>query len=502
MKTIRFNLSLFIFLALSQMSFTQNGFTTAEEKNFKELTSYSEICAFVETITGHFPQVKSEIIGKSVKGKNIYALKFSSGKFGKEKSKLKVLIFAQQHGNEPAGKEAVLLVIKELIRPENKHFLEKMDIAIILQMNPDGAELNQRLNANNKDLNRNHLILTEPETLALHTFFDKYLFDVNIDVHEYSPYGEEWKSYGYRKNSRIMIGTCTNTNIYDELRKFSNEIVLPELFTKLKTKKINAFIYCPGGPPEINYIRHSTFDVNDGRQSFGIMNTLSFIQEGMNGKETELSDLKMRAFSQKESLICFLEIFEKNAFLIKQCVQTGRTMLCEENDHSILSIQEDHFNNGTILELPVLSYTTGNDTIVRVHDYRPVVKSIFDIYKPIGYLIPKNDTLLINWIYREGYISKKPDKSNKLHYERYRIKEIDSIDFERDIIINPIVEKQILTQEPDLDNYIYIPCNQIKGNKLVLALEPKSMLGLGTYKEFEYLIKKGEAFPVLRVIEN
>jgi murein tripeptide amidase MpaA len=62
-----------------------------------------------------------------------------------------------------------------------------MDIAIVPQMNPDGSEQNQRRNGNNADLNRNHLILTEPETMALHRFFDNYLFEVTMDIHEYFP---------------------------------------------------------------------------------------------------------------------------------------------------------------------------------------------------------------------------------------------------------------------------------------------------------------------------
>ncbi|MBK6344422.1 MAG: hypothetical protein IPF68_00550 [Bacteroidales bacterium] len=62
-----------------------------------------------------------------------------------------------------------------------------MDFALIPQINPDGSEVNKRRNANDADLNRNHLILTEPETMALHNFFDKYRFEVTMDVHEYSP---------------------------------------------------------------------------------------------------------------------------------------------------------------------------------------------------------------------------------------------------------------------------------------------------------------------------
>ena len=73
-------------------------------------------------------------------------------------------------------------------------------------MNPDGAEVNKRRNGNGDELNRNHLILTEPETIALHKLFDKYLFEVTLDVHEYFPYGETWQKYGYRSNTDELLG--------------------------------------------------------------------------------------------------------------------------------------------------------------------------------------------------------------------------------------------------------------------------------------------------------
>jgi hypothetical protein len=37
---------------------------------------------------------------------------------------------------------------------------------------------------------------------------------------------------------------------------------------------------------------------------------------------------------------------------------------------------------------------------------------------------------------------------------------------------------------------------------VVLALEPKSELGLVTYRQFADLLKTGETFPVLRVLKK
>ena len=74
------------------------------------------------------------------------------------------------------------------------------------------------------------------------------------------------------------------------------------------------------------------------------------------------------------------------------------------------------------------------------------------------------------------------------------------MDFERDTIVNPIVEVKVIPNGLTEDDYIFIPTNQLKNNLIIIALEPKSMLGLVTYKKFEYLLKQGENYPILRVI--
>jgi hypothetical protein len=52
------------------------------------------------------------------------------------------------------------------------------------------------------------------------------------------------------------------------------------------------------------------------------------------------------------------------------------------------------------------------------------------------------------------------------------------------------------------NEYYFIPTKQLRNNMIVIALEPKSELGLVTYKNYEHLIKKGETYPILRVVNN
>ena len=184
---MKFSLIIILSCAFVSSLRAQTTVTPLEKNNYQKVTSYDELTAFVKDLDESSKLLSVEIIGHSAQKRNLYALKFSSSEFGKDKSKIKVLFFAQQHGNEQSGKEGALLLAQALLKPENRYLFDKIDFAIIPQMNPDGSEINQRRNGNTMDLNRNHMILTEPETQALHKFFDKYLIEVNLGIDEETP---------------------------------------------------------------------------------------------------------------------------------------------------------------------------------------------------------------------------------------------------------------------------------------------------------------------------
>jgi hypothetical protein len=471
-----------------------------ESNHYAKPTSYSQLSEFVAQLDSASGMMKAEIIGQSVNGRNLYAMKFSSGEFGADKSKIRVLFFAQQHGNEQSGKEAALKLALSLCKPENSYLFDKIDLAIIPQVNPDGSELNQRRNAHEMDLNRNHLILTEPEIQALHRLFEKYLFEVTMDVHEYSPFGDDWKKYGYRKNADVTLGVTTNVNVSEKIREFSNKVAAPYVMKYISDRGFSSFVYCPGGPPGVDYIRHSTFDINDGRQSLGILNSLSFIQEGMNGEDTYVENLQHRTDAQVTGMKAMLEFVYLNSAQIQMLVADGRKNLLSAKAGKPVSVQASHFSDGRKLMLPLVSWNTKTDTVVEVTDYRPVVKSTYDIDRPLGYLVPKKNTDLVEWLSIQNITQQEYTPGKHPKVEHYYVRDIDSIDFERDMIVNPIVESSTVNIS-DPAEYIFVPAAQLKANMIVQALEPKSMLGLITYKQYAGLLKTATYFPVLRVIK-
>ncbi len=256
-----------------------------------------------------------------------------------------------------------------------------------------------------------------------------------------------------------------------------------------------------GGPPEIDYIRHSTYDINDGRQSFGIQNTFSLIQEGLNGEDVYKDRIQHRAQGQKTGMMALLEFTYQNAKKIKKLVAKQRKELISQKPGTEYAIQMKHIKTGKEHPLPVYSYSTGKDSVIMVKDYRPLVKSVTAISRPIGYLVPKNQPELVNWSTRQAIKTEPVPSLKKMRIEQYFVISIDSMDFEGDIIIEPKVKAEE-TKLVNTDDYLFLPVNQLKGNMIITALEPGSELGLVTYSAYRHLVNAGEKFPVLRVVKK
>ena len=198
----------------------------------------------------------------------------------------------------------------------------------------------------------------------------------------------------------------------------------------------------------------------------------------------------------------FLEFIYSNSSKLKNLIKVERKKLVSDGTNETIAIQMEHINRNGELKLSLLSLYSNSDTIIAVNDYRPVVKSVYDIKKPSGYLIPKRMTEIINWLKRQNIFFTTFKMENNNFIEEYYISDLDSINFEGDMVINPVVKCDIVEGDVRESEYYIVPTNQLKSNLVVIALEPKSTLGLHTYKEYDFLIKKQKPFPFLRVIDN
>lgn len=121
----------------------------------------------------------TKVIGESVLGKPIYQYTVGNGA-------TKVFMWSQMHGNESTTTKALFDFLNLINSNEEigKRLIEKFTFCILPMVNPDGAELYTRENANKVDLNRDSIDLSQPESQLLRKVFDEFKPDFCFNLHD------------------------------------------------------------------------------------------------------------------------------------------------------------------------------------------------------------------------------------------------------------------------------------------------------------------------------
>ncbi|MGB6267782.1 MAG: M14 family zinc carboxypeptidase [Olleya sp.] len=83
-------------------------------------------------------------------------------------------MWSQMHGNESTTTKAIFDLLNALQSQDLNTILKTCTLKIIPMLNPDGAEVYTRLNANLVDLNRDAQDLSQPESKVLRSCFDAF----------------------------------------------------------------------------------------------------------------------------------------------------------------------------------------------------------------------------------------------------------------------------------------------------------------------------------------
>lgn len=197
------------------------GYGGNETVNTSILHTYDQLVAELKTQDARQERLDLEVIGQSVKGRDLYLAKYISNPDNPT-----ILYLTQQHGNEQLTTEGALEFIKHLGTGKNQGVLDGVNILVVPMLNPDGAMGDvdfsledyiasggrhlTRYNANEVDLNRDHVAKVEPETQALHNnVMRKYGIDYMIDLHHQ---GAQSERDGQLVSGSILHPTTPNVD--------------------------------------------------------------------------------------------------------------------------------------------------------------------------------------------------------------------------------------------------------------------------------------------------
>ncbi|MCO4795049.1 MAG: succinylglutamate desuccinylase/aspartoacylase family protein [Bacteriovoracaceae bacterium] len=180
---------------------------------------YSRIQEFIAENKSEFIKrgYRVEIIGKSVKGRNLYSVFPSS--FSSEKKT--VLMYGRHHGDEGTANWIIEGFIGKLL--SSNDFFNRFQLILYPMVNPDGAEARKRYNSRGRDLNRvwnSSPSRSKDEVAIIQTHLKKIYLDNNekpiiaLDMH-----GSFTRDFIYRveRNFRDQNFYNLQQNFIDEL---------------------------------------------------------------------------------------------------------------------------------------------------------------------------------------------------------------------------------------------------------------------------------------------
>ncbi|MFH1763980.1 MAG: M14 family zinc carboxypeptidase [Gemmatimonadota bacterium] len=149
--------------------------TAAERTDFRETTRYDELVAFVSEVVGRNPDMHLTTMGTTYEGRSIPLVVVgrvadATPEAVRASGMTRVYVQGGIHAGEISGKEALLILLRELAAGEHGHWADSLVLLIAPLYNPDGNErvsptnrrgqhgpvagMGERPNAMGLDLNR------------------------------------------------------------------------------------------------------------------------------------------------------------------------------------------------------------------------------------------------------------------------------------------------------------------------------------------------------------
>lgn len=229
--------------------------TTPEKTGFHETSRYQDVVNFMQAVAKAAPQkVHLTTFGETHEKRSlplaVIGAPAATPEAVRGTGKIRVYIQGNIHGGEVEGKESAQMLIRELAEGKHEDWLKTVVFLIAPIYNADGNErfaLNnrgrqhgpmggqgQRPNAQNLDLNRDHMKLDSPEARAVVKLMNDYDPHVSMDLHT-----TNGTRHAYYLTYAPPLNPATDRAIIDLLRKEW----LPSVTRTIRTKYNWDFYY-------------------------------------------------------------------------------------------------------------------------------------------------------------------------------------------------------------------------------------------------------------------
>lgn len=421
--------------------------THFEKSGMTESPDYNNTIKYFEKFEKNFPSVKIIDIGTTPQGRKLKTVIVSKDKaftpaLARKSNKAIVIIQNGIHSGEIEGKDACMLLLRDiLVTKEKSHLLDNLILLIIPVLNIDGHErlsqfnrpnqngpkqMGWRTNALNLNLNRDYLKADTPEIQSFLKLFNDWLPDFMIDNHT-----TNGADYQYH----VTYGIETHQNIDRGLVNLINNKYLPYLTNKVES---DGFIIGPYMEFKDGTIESGILDLpSPPRLSHGycaVQNRVCLLVE-----THSLKPFNNRVFSTKSMMTHTLEFVNENSRelieLNKQADKNPvKNYLINKKKFPLVLVSNGKFDKFIFKGFEWYDeYSEITGSTVRKYTNKPIeieipifnqAKSLKKIFVPKAYLIPQEFQSIIKILDYHQIKYSQLQSSKKIKVERYRFSNV------------------------------------------------------------------------------
>jgi hypothetical protein len=484
-------------LLAAALSAEEPGLFPENHRMLAKTVSYSQMETFLRSVDGKGP-VRVSMEGRTSQGRAVYLVRLTTAAPGATPA-WKVLFYAQQHGDEISGKDALLYLVRE-ISSEPSLLPPDTDLWILPMMNPDGAEAGTRRNAAGADLNRDHILLEQAETQTLHRVVRRVRPHLAVDAHEFAREPKEWRTRGFRKWPDITMDGLNNPlfdgGIVAAARRWVDEAAAAE------ARAGHPYLrYWVGGVPPDGEQRHSAPDVDGGLNAVGMYGGLSFIIEAaaFESASAPAGDLGNRVDAY---LVLFRRFLAGDGHRREDLAAIERA-----RGRSLPAFLPTNYlwvnPEAKVTEFPVVEAATGRVLTIPTANMMTEMAVKKTVPTPLGYAVtPAAAEAFRTLLERHGIPFEMLASPRKVSAEAVTLLRVEE---EFDEVYSRYGGRQIVrrgqARATELAaGSLYVSLEGEAAVRAALVLEPVSLYGLYQYPKFRSLAATDGSLPVLRVV--
>jgi dipeptidyl-peptidase-4 len=493
--------------------------TAAEKSGYRATSHYQDVVDFCTQLAKRSPVVRLGELGTSFEGRKLPLLiladpPVATPEEAKQSNKLVVYAQGNIHAGEVDGKEALLMLARELATAKERPLLKDLIIVFAPIFNADGNErfsktnrpgqvgpeegMGIRQNAQGLDLNRDFVKLESPEVRSLVRFLNKWDPAVVIDTHTTN--GSYHRYTITYEGPRCPAGD-------DRIVTLVRDELFPDVGRRLeKHGGYKSYFYGNFSP---DHTQWQTVPATPryGIHYVGLRNRIAILSESYS-----YAPYRERILATRDFVRSILEYTAENQAKIRRLLTEARGRAARPESSKgvpagdiVLRYKAVPVGGPAKLLGFVEEQKNGKHVATnqpREYDVRYIggCEPTLSIRKPYAYLFPPAWTKVVENLQRHGIEVEELREDIELPVEIYRIEKVNraerSFQNHRTVSVETAVRSETARVPAGT---ILVRTAQPLGTLAAYLLEPQAEDGLCTWNFFDDSLKVGQDFPVRRL---